>query len=227
MKKIYFLLIASALLLMSFCSREDHRRTLVIGDSNGARPNNWVVQLQKLRPQDTFLNLSIPGNTIGFSNGGQDTLNTLKNIDSYLQRGEKNLGKIDRIILLIGTNDCKAVFDSLQEEVPTNLGKIFLAIEKHFNGHSPQVIFVTPAPVAEDSLLEAKYQGGKTRLKNLILPFKAEAEKYNFLFLNLHDSLEKDFGTLNMDGIHLNEQGYRKMAAMINDFIDENQRKKD
>ncbi len=217
MKQIFILLV-SFFLFSSM--REKSERILVIGDSNGAASNGWVVQLQRLRPQDTFCNLSISGNTIGFDNAGQDTLNTLRNIESYLCRGEQLLGGIDRILILLGTNDCKAAFDYLQQQVPDNLDRILNEIERHYQGRSlPKTIYISPPPIANDIQLETKYHGGKARLTQLIPQLKRVIEQNGYPFVNLHDSLEADYDRLHTDGIHLNEAGYIQSAQVINQFL--------
>lgn len=58
---------------------------LILGDSNGAFEYGWVNQLKKLRPADRIENTSIAGNTIGFNNLNRKSLNTLGNIDLYLE----------------------------------------------------------------------------------------------------------------------------------------------
>lgn len=209
------------IIALTSCASEKSKRLLIIGDSNGAMPNNWVVQLHKLRPADTICNLSISGNTIGFKNNGQDTLNTLQNIDGYLLRGEKALGAIDMIIFLIGTNDCKAVYDSLQKEVPLNLEKLVLRTVDYFmkRRNVPEILLITPPPMAADSLLTEKYKGGEERIRNLIPAFREVAERNSLLFVNIHDSLAGNLQALNADGVHLNEAGYKKVGEIINRSI--------
>lgn len=212
---ILFLLIP---LLLGYSSKKGER-ILVLGDSNGAAPNGWVAQLQMMRPQDTFCNLSIHGNTIGFNNGGRDTLNTLKNIESYLNRAEKELGSIDRILILLGSNDCKAMFDSLQTLVPDHFDRLLTSIELHYVNSCPPILYIAPSPMAADSLLEAKYYGGSQRLSCLVPKLQNVAERHNASFVHLHDSLLPHYPQLHVDGIHLNDAGYIRSAQVINQFL--------
>ncbi|MGB3004957.1 MAG: hypothetical protein WBC06_00490, partial [Chitinophagaceae bacterium] len=57
---------------------------LTIGDSNGAFDYGWPEQMKKLLPFSTIINKSIAGNTIGFDNLDQPKLNTLTNLNQYL-----------------------------------------------------------------------------------------------------------------------------------------------
>jgi lysophospholipase L1-like esterase len=93
---------------------------LAIGDSHGAVETGWVNQLQKLRPADSIMNVAVSGNTIGFDNLGRESLNELKNIQNQLLIANEYPHSIDYFIVMLGTNDCKAVFDSMQTEIPVN-----------------------------------------------------------------------------------------------------------
>ncbi|MGE0016552.1 MAG: SGNH/GDSL hydrolase family protein [Bacteroides sp.] len=216
----FFLVLFSVLFLL-FCSFSFHEgnRILVLGDSNGAAPQGWVMQLKKLRPEDTFCNLAIYGNTIGFDNLKNDTLNTLKNIDSYLFRAVQQMGGIDQVLIWLGSNDCKADFSSLQAEVPNNLDKLLRRIKLSIYSSEAEVIFIAPPPMAADSLLETKYHGGKERLDRLVPHLEKIVRKHRCFFLNIHDSLATDYLRLNSDGIHLNEEGSLKAASIINQYL--------
>ena len=75
-------------------------------------------------PESSIVNLSESGRTIGFDNNGRERLNALKNIDSYLDKAQVEKKRYDYIIVCLGTNDSKKMFDSRQEEVSENL-KLF------------------------------------------------------------------------------------------------------
>lgn len=219
MKHFLFLYIAIAL---ASCS-QDHQnlRILAIGDSHGQAENGWVNQLKELRPEDSIFNLSIGGATIGFKNLDRDTLNTLKNIDGYLKRGEARLNEIDYIIVALGTNDNKAVFDSLQRIVPENLEKLILHIIKYpYKKPNPKIVLVTPPPIAPDSLLAEKYVGASERLEKLMPSYKKISDKYGLLYVDVWTPLLENFPALTQDGIHLTSEGYRMAAELMNGVIE-------
>ena len=68
------------------------RCILTIGDSNGASGEGWVTQLARLRKDDQIINTCISGNTIGFDNLGSESLNTLKNIGTYINTAKDSSG---------------------------------------------------------------------------------------------------------------------------------------
>ncbi|MBN2215388.1 MAG: SGNH/GDSL hydrolase family protein [Bacteroidales bacterium] len=195
---------------------------MIIGDSNGASEKGWVYQLDKLRHgTDHLINYSIGGNTIGFDNLGRDTLNTLKNINGYIKNAEDSLQYLDKILICLGTNDCKAVFDTLQSEVPLNLEKLILIIRDHpfCSDIIPDIVLITPPPVAVDSLLLPKYFGGKKRLEKLLPHYRIIADKYGCLYVDIYHPLSGDFTSYTVDGIHLNEAGSIRAAEIINEMI--------
>lgn len=206
-------------MLLHACSSQKGERILVMGDSNGAASNGWVDQLKKMRPDDTFCNLSIHGNTIGFDNLEQDTLNTLRNIDSYLKRAIQQMGGVDRILIWLGSNDCKAVFASMTSEILGNLNDLLREIKQNDISGTAKIVFIMPPPMAADSLLEAKYHGGEKRLKSLIPHLERVVKKNDCFFLNIHDSLSATFPQLNSDGIHLNKKGAEEAARIINQYL--------
>ena len=122
----------SILLLVRYAcgSNDSPVYILAIGDSNGASDHGWVVQLQKFLPEDSIVNYSIPGNTIGFDNLEQERLNTLKNIDQFLLNTPGSIA-FDKVVILLGTNDCKAVFQKRQHEVKENMQLLIKRLHAH------------------------------------------------------------------------------------------------
>lgn len=207
----------------SFCSckQNDSHLILAIGDSHGAWEEGWVNQLKALRPNDLIINTAVSGNTIGFDNLGKTSLNELKNIREHLALGDSYTRDISYIIVLLGTNDCKSVFDSLQGNVTEYLDTLIGTIASfNFKNSNPKIILATPPPIATDEKLEPKYYGGKIRLEELLPGYESIAKKYDCIYVNIYDLLSKDFDTLNKDGIHLTEEGYRIIALRLNEEID-------
>lgn len=212
------------ILLTAFaCKTEVNNKKTIIafGDSNGAREHSWVYHFQKLIGNDTVLNYCISGNTIGFNNLDRDELNTLKNVNKNLNHADSVSEKIDQILILLGTNDCKAVFKDRQNEVPLNMQKLINNI-REFNykqKKAPQIVIISPPPFAHDSLLIEKYIGGDERVKNLVGEFSKIAKENNLKYIDIYHPLKPDFNELNEDGVHLNQKGYDKMAKLIYDGL--------
>lgn len=208
--------------ILSACDRADRPlHIMVIGDSNGASDHGWVIQLKKLLPEDSIYNYSVSGNTIGFDNLGQERLNTLRKIDDYLTDVNTRTEQLDRIILLLGTNDCKAVFSTRKDEVPVNLNALLqrLQSDEWLNRSGTRVMLVSPPPVGPDEKLTTKYRGGSQCVKRLTTEYERIARRRGVLFVNVHHELEPVFMELSKDGVHLNRKGQLMMAKMISDNL--------
>ena len=201
-------------------SLKGQQNYLVIGDSHGAAKDGWVYHLAKLRTNDNFCNLSISGNTIGFKNLGRDTLNTLYNIQSYIRRGKNELGRIDKILIMLGTNDCKSSFkDSLS--ISTYSFERILKITKQEFDESTQVeiIFITPPPFDSEGELSDKYSGANKRLRILIPKLLEIAKNKKIKQIDLNKFLGKKARHNIIDGVHYNSEGYMHIAKIINDHL--------
>lgn len=226
LKKIPAIIIILTLISFLFytCTKGKTNKTiLVIGDSNGAFEGGWVDQLSGLRPNDSIVNFSISGNTIGFFNLSKDTLNTLYNIKNYLVRAHNEYSRYDNILLMLGTNDCKAVFDSMQDKVAKNLDSLVSIIAEYDFRYkpSPDIYLITPPPIADDSLLIPKYYGAAGRLKKLIPDYRTIALKYNVHYIDIYSPMKPRYNSVTLDGIHLNETGYKQMASIINEAMND------
>jgi lysophospholipase L1-like esterase len=192
-------------------------KILTIGDSNGAKKNGWVDQLRKAQFEDFIFNASISGNTIGFDNNGQEKLNTLTNVDRYMEEAEKALRGLDKVVIMLGTNDCKAVFEPRKHEIPENMDRLLKAIKSHtvYQQYKPQIYVVSPPPCGEDDIMKEKYHGSSERVKWLIPQFKKVAEKNDCTFIDIHTSLAPLWYSLAKDGIHPEEEGQIRLTKII------------
>ena len=196
---------------------QNSKSILAIGDSNGALNYGWVNQLQEILPNDKIYNTSISGNTIGFDNLGRDALNTLKNLDNYLKSSEDSLGGIDYILIMLGTNDAKYIFKDRQEEVILNMQILITRINNYaFNVETkPRIIIMSPPPYGSDKIVEKKYQGGSKRAKHIARKFKKLAKQYGCDFVNVYKELKHVFNKYTKDGVHLEEEGQKAIAALV------------
>ena len=184
-------------------------------------PFGWVYQLKQIRTNDTIFNISISGNTIGFNNNGQRSLNTLSNIGSYMEKAYTSLGKIDRIIIMLGTNDCKSVFRDSLSVVPGNMRSIINEIKKIAKLHrnKPVIYIVSPPPFGPDEMLGEKYKGGMDRVSLLNKQLEIISKEESVIFINTCQILSPVFKQLTPDGVHLNADGQRMIALIIQENL--------
>jgi lysophospholipase L1-like esterase len=239
MKKIAFLLILMTLPLKLISdspvqtvksskkeNSEDNKlqkplKIFALGDSNGALNYGWINQLKKLRPNDTIYKISISGNTIGFNNGGDPKLNSLANINSYMEKAYDKLDKIDEILIMIGTNDCKAVFKDTLSVVPENMRKLIRGIKENARNHqdNPTIFIISPPPFGPDEMLTDKYKGGLEHITWLNGQLQKISNEENVEFINTFQILLPVFKYLSTDGVHLNPDGQMMIALIIQENL--------
>ncbi|MBN2105616.1 hypothetical protein JW835_16375 [bacterium] len=211
-------------LMISFrCSQNqfsNHATTiLTIGDSNGEGAGKWPDWLQQnMGKHVRIINNSVSGRTVGFDNLGKKSLNTLKQIDTILAEGCRNsAGGIDRVLICLGTNDCKAVFDERQEEVPLNYQKLIQSVLNYPypSGRSPKLILISPPPYGSEASGSIKYKDGDKKVKRLVSQFRNIAEGFHCQYIDIYTPMLPDVEHLTLDGVHFSEQGYRIMAGLI------------
>ena len=204
---------------------------LTIGNSNGEGPGKWPGQLQKLLgPETLIINNSVSGRTIGFDNLGQSSLNTLKQIRFILEsacREAEPRGGFDKILICLGTNDCKAVFDSRQHEVTSNYEKLIriMLTYPYPSNVQPVVVIVSPPPYGKVASLTEKYKGAEQRVQNLVPKFRELADKLGCPYIDIYTPMVPVVDRLTVDGVHFTEQGYQVMAehiktALVNEHTD-------
>jgi lysophospholipase L1-like esterase len=199
---------------------------LTIGDSNGAGPDGWPEQLKKLLPYSTIINKSISGNTIGFDNNGQANLNTVKNIDSYLEETYNQVDaaqQIDIILINLGTNDTKVIFNNQQKEVPENMSLLIQKIriyQKNNNKKLSKICIITPSPMDEEKVNKEKYGGGDERIRKNNILFKKIANRYHIDVLDTYSQLKNDFAQKTSDGVHLDTKTQFQLATIIASYLD-------
>jgi lysophospholipase L1-like esterase len=195
----------------------DSTTVLTLGDSNGAAEHGWVNQVKVLKPDWQIINASISGNTVGFDNLEREELNTLKNLDAYLNMAMEQVSHLDYIVILLGTNDAKAVFKDRQDEVLQNMNRLIERLKSFIEkkGFSTEIVLVTPPPYGPDEMLLEKYMGGNKRVQKLAEEYKKISEQQNVRFVNIYSVLKDDFEEYSPDGVHLTEEGQQIIAGEI------------
>lgn len=193
------------------------QNVLVVGDSNGSIKEGWVNQLKEKRFPDFIYNTSISGNTIGFDNNGRKDLNTLRQIDRYMNEADKVLNGMNKIFIMLGTNDCKAVFNDSLKLVPKNMKTLLKKIKAHplYQKYHPEIFVISPPPYATDDKLIEKYKGGSQRIAWLNSQLKKVVELEGCHFVDIYSKLSPVWENVTEDGIHLTATGQKIIADII------------
>ena len=174
-----------------------------------------------------MVNKSISGNTIGFDNLDRVELNTLKNINRYLDEAYSEIGSsinFDYILINLGTNDTKRIFNNRQKEVPKNMISLIQMIRKYMEVHQklePEICLISPSPMDEQKVNVEKYGGGDTRIQKNNQLFKKLAATNHVDFLDTYIVLKPEFSDQTTDGVHLHEKAQFLMAKVISDYLNQ------
>ncbi len=223
------MLVAPALALLPIVENSNLEpiHVLTIGDSNGAFDFGWPGQLGKLMPYATIINKSIAGNTIGFDNLNQSKLNTLTNINQYLNDAFYQLSgkELDYIFIGLGTNDTKTIFKKRQKEVAANMTALLTKIKNYLDEHhkkTPKIYIISPSPVDEQKVDMVKYGGSDLRILKNNKVFQKIAVENRVGFLDSYNLLKENFSQKTSDGIHLIEKAQFDLATIILSYINKN-----
>ncbi len=193
------------------------KNVLVIGDSNGAIEHGWVNQLKEKRFADFIYNTSVSGNTIGFDNLGRESLNTLRQVNKYIDDADLVLKGIDKIFIMLGTNDCKAVFNDSLKMVPENMKVLLEKIKAHpvCKKYRPEIFVISPPPYSNDGKLIEKYKGAADRMEWLSPQLKKVAQEEGCRFIDTYSKLLPVWDHISTDGVHLSAPGQKIIAEIV------------
>jgi lysophospholipase L1-like esterase len=138
-----------------------------------------------------------------------------------MDKAYARLGKIDRIIIMLGTNDCKSVYRDSLPVVPGNMRSMITEIKKiaRLHKNKPVIYIVSPPPFGPDELVGEKYAGGMDRVSLLNEQLKLIAKEESAIFINTCQILAPVFQQLTPDGVHLNADGQRMIALIIHENL--------
>lgn len=195
------------------------KTVLNIGDSNSSFKYSWPQLLEKQSLRLRVHNYGIPGNTVGFDNLDQKRLNMLANIDSLLAQVGKEVVTLDYVIVSIGSNDCKAIFDKKQNEAKKNFDKLIQKLETAPLTKNTKIV-VLSIPPADMTKVSEKYYGMDARILSLNDYYRKKiANKKNITFLDTYSLLLPNISTYTEDGVHLDEKAQQLVAQKIKETL--------
>lgn len=124
---------------------------------------------------------------------------------------------IDLVILMLGTNELKSVYNKTAEQIGNILEEYFVKTilnrKSQIGNNYPKLLLVTPPVVNENTEYckqKDKYLGAMQKSKELNLIYKNIAKKYDCYFLGNEEL------TTGVDGVHLTKESHKKLAEMLN-----------
>lgn len=123
---------------------------------------------------------------------------------------------INLVVLMLGTNELKAMYNKTANEIGEIFEKYFVKTilnrKSQLKDCYPKLLIVVPPIVNENQdycKVNNKYLGASQKSKNLNDIYKEIAEKYNCYFLS-NEGLETG-----IDGVHLTKDSHIKLAEML------------
>jgi lysophospholipase L1-like esterase len=124
---------------------------------------------------------------------------------------------IDIVVMMLGSNDLKAVFNASPGEIATGAGvlaKMILTSDAGPRNQPPKLLLVCPPPIGDMSHLPdlaAKLRDGPARSRELPRHFEALAASLGCAYLNSQDIVTPS----PTDGIHLDAPDHQNLAVAI------------
>lgn len=134
-----------------------------------------------------------------------------------MDEADKKLHGLDKILIMLGTNDCKAVFEKRKEEIPTNMDKLLKKIKAHdvYRKYKPQILVISPPLCGKDHIMLEKYYGSSKRVKWLSAKLEKAAELNDCKYIDIYADLAPQWSLLTKDSIHADEEGQIIILKMI------------
>ncbi len=146
----------------------------------------------------------------------------MRNIRKHLTRYDPEKNQLNKILILLGTNDAKAVFHERIEEVPGFYNQLIDSIETYYaHNRTPEIIMISPPPISNDDRLKEKYHGGAKRVLYLNNEFRKIASQRKVRYIDLQGAILPIYDELSRDGIHFNDQGYQLVGFLLARFLDQ------
>ena len=125
---------------------------------------------------------------------------------------------IDLVIVMLGTNDCKARFGLRGWDIAAGVGKlaqVVLASDAGPGGAAPKVMLVAPVPVEEAGILAEMFQGGRSRSRAIAPALRDEAARLDCAFFDAGRVAHVDM----TDGVHISADGQTALGLALADAI--------
>jgi lysophospholipase L1-like esterase len=147
----------------------------------------------------------------------EDPFNVARKGLDYLPACLESHKPIDLVVMMLGSNDLKSVFNVPPGEVAAGAGVLARLILNHPSGprnQPPKLLLICPPPVGDLSHLpdlDARIGGGPARSRQLPRHFETLAANLGCAYLNSQDIVSPS----PEDGIHLDPPEHRKLAEAI------------
>lgn len=196
---------------------------LCYGDSNthGTKPDRsgryprsvrWTGRLQKLLGQVYYvIEEGLGGRATNLEHpiAGRPTRNGLL----YFKPCLESHSPVDIVVIMLGTNDHKIVYNRLAKETAEIIRQYCDFI--HANNHSSKIILVAPACLKAVQPYEYYDENSEKKSKDLILELKKVADETEAYFYDANNTV-----SVGEDGLHWTEDSEARFAKAIAEIVE-------
>jgi lysophospholipase L1-like esterase len=127
---------------------------------------------------------------------------------------------LDLVVILLGTNDLKAMFDRSPLRIALGAAKLVDIVETTDGGvgttyPDPKVLLLAPPPLGEMGFFREMFAGGAEKSRQLAPYYEAVAKVAGAEFLDLGGVTKTD----GVDGLHFSAEGQRKIGLAVADKV--------
>jgi len=138
---------------------------------------------------------------------------------AYLRPCLESHRPIDTIVIMLGTNDLKARFQSTAHDIGLGMAALVGDIREvafRTSAEVPEIILVSPPPILRDlRTWEKVFEGGFEKSKNLASEYAQVAKAQGVGFLNAGDHTSCS----PIDGFHIDDTGAKSLGMAVGDLI--------
>ncbi len=162
-----------------------------------------------------LLNLVISLNSRGLESGDPRPGKEGRRALDYIEAALDSQDTLDRVIVLLGTNELKHEMNMTVEQVCESVGKLLNIIKtrpSQFRGTTPKVLLLSPPTINEETeycRTGDKYLGATEKSKELVGVYGRLATKLGVDFVALDEI------TAGVDGIHIDADEHVKVADLV------------
>lgn len=174
----------------------------------------WPGRLQLLLGNDYEIieeNLNSRGIENGDPRPGKEGRRALDYIEAVLDSQDP----LDKVIVLLGTNELKHEMNMSAEQVGESMEKLLTIIQNRpsqFRGTTPKVLLLSPPTINEETeycRAGDKYLGATEKSKELVSVYEQLATKLGIGFVALSSIVA------GVDGIHIDAEQHAKVADLV------------
>ena len=126
---------------------------------------------------------------------------------------------LDLVVVMLGTNDCKARFGLRGWDVAAGaarLARAAMASDAGPDGAAPDLLLIAPVPVEEAGVLAEMFQGAGPRSRAVAPALREQAERLGAGFLDAGRFVSVD----PVDGVHLSAEAHATLGHAVAEAVE-------